>query len=120
MSVTGLALDASSRNPIVLLTDPAGLRQVPIWIDHAQAHNIVAGMENSNSQTPLSHDLMISLINAGNMQLDQVIIHTIEKNAFRAILKLKSLEKKSNNGIEQLLGLRIFPMYVLISIRSEY
>ena len=45
MSVAGIALDASSRTPIVLLRDPSGRRQVPIWIDQAQAHNIMAGLQ---------------------------------------------------------------------------
>ena len=30
MSVAGIALDAASRSPIVLLRDPSGRRQVPI------------------------------------------------------------------------------------------
>ena len=33
MSVAGIALDAASRSPIVLLRDPSGRRQIPIWID---------------------------------------------------------------------------------------
>ena len=41
MSVAGIALDAASRTPMVLLRDPSGRRQVPIWIDQAQAHNII-------------------------------------------------------------------------------
>ena len=53
MTLAGLALDVSSQSPIVLLRDLSGRRQVPIWIDHAQAHNIVAGMQQSHQKTPL-------------------------------------------------------------------
>ncbi len=106
MSVAGLALDASSRAPIVLLRDPSGRRQVPIWIDHAQAHNIMAGIHGSNPERPLSHDLMIALIKAGNLKLDRVIIHSIEASAFQAVLKLDSIkqskEKTPNNQNFQL------------------
>ncbi len=45
MRVAGIALDAASRSPIVLLRDPSGRRQVPIWIDQAQAQNIMAGLK---------------------------------------------------------------------------
>ena len=62
MTVAGLALDASNRSPIVLLRDPSGHRQVPIWIDHAQAHNIVAGLQLIDDSQPLTHDLMVSLL----------------------------------------------------------
>jgi bifunctional DNase/RNase len=88
MSVAGIALDAASRSPIVLLRDPAGRRQVPIWIDQAQAQNILAGVAEAPPPRPLSHDLMVSLLQAAELDLERVIIHTIEDNTFRAVLKL--------------------------------
>ena len=97
MSVAGLALDASNRSPIVLLRDPSGLRQVPIWIDHGQAHNIMAGIKSSDPSQPLTHDLMMTLLKAGNLTLDKVIIHAIEETHFRAVLKI--LIKAKENEI---------------------
>ena len=88
MSVIGIALDAASRSPIVLLRDPSRRRQVPIWIDQAQAHNIMAGLNGEPSPRPLSHDLMVSLLAAGELHLERVIIHAIEDSTFRAVLKL--------------------------------
>ena len=88
MSVIGIALDAASRSPIVLLRDPSRRRQVPIWIDQAQAHNIMAGLNGEPSPRPLSHDLMVSLLEAGELHLERVIIHAIEDSTFRAVLKL--------------------------------
>ena len=90
MSVAGIALDASTRNPIVLLRDPSGRRQVPIWIDQAQAQNIQAGLSPQQLPRPLSHDLMAAMLNAAGLQLERVIIHSIEDATFRAVLKLKS------------------------------
>ena len=88
MRVAGIALDAASRSPIVLLRDPSGRRQVPIWIDQAQAQNILAGLNNEPPPRPLSHDLMARLLTAGGLTLERVIIHAIEDNTFRAVLKL--------------------------------
>ena len=68
MSVAGIALDAASRSPIVLLRDPSGRRQVPIWIDQAQAHNIMAGLQDTPSPRPLSHALMAALKVAGGLE----------------------------------------------------
>ena len=88
MHVAGIGLDAASRSPIVLLRDSSGRRQVPIWIDQAQAQNILAGLRDEAPSRPLSHDLMVSLLEAGGLRLDLVIIHTIEASTFRAVLKL--------------------------------
>jgi bifunctional DNase/RNase len=88
MRVAGIALDAASRSPIVLLRDPSERRQVPIWIDQAQAQNILAGLNGVKPPRPLSHDLMVSLMAAGQLTLEKVIIHAIEDNTFRAVLKL--------------------------------
>ncbi len=93
MSVSGLALDASNKTPIILLRDPSGRRQVPIWIDHAQAHNIMAGIQSPIPSRPQTHDLMISLLNAGGLSLDRVIIHTIEEGAFQAVLKIRIVQE---------------------------
>ena len=82
MTLTGLALDAATKTPIVLLRDPSGRRQIPIWIDHYQAHNIMAGIKESSTQRPLTHDLMVSLLKAGGLYLDRVIIHSIEEKIF--------------------------------------
>ena len=90
MSVAGIALDASSRTPIVLLKDPSGRRQIPIWIDQAQAHNIMAGLQGASPPRPLSHDLMAALLVAGGLELDRVIVHAIEDSTFHAVLKLRA------------------------------
>ena len=89
MSVAGIALDAASRTPMVLLRDPSGRRQVPIWIDQAQAHNIMAGLQGAAPPRPLSHDLMAALLVAGGLELERVIVHAIEDSTFHAVLKLR-------------------------------
>jgi len=104
MHVAGIALDAASRSPIVLLRDPAGRRQVPIWIDQAQAHNIMAGLQGEPTPRPLSHDLMVALLEAGGLELERVIIHAIEDNTFRAVLRLEAStetrEEADSNSVE--------------------
>jgi bifunctional DNase/RNase len=96
MRVAGIALDAASRSPIVLLRDPSGRRQVPIWIDQAQAHNIMAGLSEVPPPRPLSHDLMAALLSAGGLTLERVIITTIEDATFRAVLKLSGPEGEAH------------------------
>ncbi len=95
MRVAGIALDAASRSPIVLLRDPSSRRQVPIWIDQAQAQNILAGLGEEPPPRPLSHDLMVALLEAGELELERVIIHAIEESTFRAVLRLSRSDGQS-------------------------
>lgn len=95
MRVAGIALDAASRSPIVLLRDPSSRRQVPIWIDQAQAQNILAGLGDEPPPRPLSHDLMVALLDAGDLDLERVIVHAIEESTFRAVLKLSRADGQS-------------------------
>ena len=101
MSVAGIALDAASRSPIVLLRDPSGRRQVPIWIDQAQAQNILAGLHIKEPPRPLSHDLMATLLAVGGLELNKVVIHAIEDSTFLAVLKLSD-----DNGEEHAIDCR--------------
>ncbi len=96
MRVAGIALDAASRSPIVLLRDPSGRRQVPIWIDQAQAQNILSGLGGQTPPRPLSHDLMASLMAVGGVTLERVIIHSIEDATFRAVLKLSDADSEAS------------------------
>jgi bifunctional DNase/RNase len=97
MQVAGIALDAASRSPIVLLRDPSGRRQVPIWIDQAQAQNILAGINRERPPRPLSHDLMAQILQLADLRLERVIVHAIEDNTFRAVLKLVNANGESSD-----------------------
>jgi hypothetical protein len=43
---------------------------------------------------PLTHDLMVNMLEAWNMTLDKVIIHTLQKDTFYAALILQQGEVK--------------------------
>ena len=97
MSVAGIALDAASRTPIVLLRDAGGRRQIPIWIDRLRPTSWPAW---GQPPAPLSHDLMATLLVVAGLELDRVIIHAIEENTFHAALKLRE-EGVSDEEMEE-------------------
>ena len=107
MGLAGIALDASSRMPIVLLRDLSGRRQVPIWIDQAQAHNIMSGVQENPPLRPLSHDLMAALLEAGGLRLKRVVIHSIEDSTFRAVLQLQRRVEETATTLQRPAALEI-------------
>ena len=94
MKVAGIALDALNRSPIVLLKDATDRRALPIYINHDQAKAIIAALENQKPPRPLTHDLLVNILEAWEMTLERVIIHSIQDATFYAILSVRHGEVK--------------------------
>jgi hypothetical protein len=94
MKVAGIALDALSRSPIVLLRDDDDRRQLPIFIAQEQAKSIINALENQMPVRPLTHDLLANLIDEWDMTLERIVIHSLRDNTFYAVLSLRQGETK--------------------------
>lgn len=92
MKVAGIALDAVSRHPIVLLRDASERRQLPIFIGQDQARAIISALENQVPPRPLTHDLMANLLEEWDMVLERVVIHSLQDNTFYAVLMVRQGE----------------------------
>jgi bifunctional DNase/RNase len=94
MKVAGIALDAATRSPIVLLRDASDRRQLPIYIGQDQARAIINALENQAPPRPLTHDLLVNLLEEWDMVLERVVIHSLQDNTFYAILTVRHGENK--------------------------
>ncbi|MBE9048817.1 bifunctional nuclease family protein [Nostocales cyanobacterium LEGE 11386] len=94
MKVAGIALDAITRSPIVLLKDASDRRALPIYIGQEQARAIMGALENQKPPRPLTHDLIVSLLESCSMILEKVIIHSLQKDTFYAALIVQQGEIK--------------------------
>lgn len=94
MKVAGIALDAVSRNPVILLRDPAERRALPIFISHEQARAIIGALEKEVSTRPMTHDLFANLLDEWDMSLERVVIHSLKDNTFYAVMTLVQGETK--------------------------
>ncbi|MEM6256287.1 MAG: bifunctional nuclease family protein [Cyanobacteria bacterium P01_D01_bin.156] len=92
MKVAGIALDAVSRNPVILLRDASERRALPIFISNEQARAIIVALENEESVRPMTHDLFANLLDDWELTLDRVVIHSLKDNTFYATMILKKGE----------------------------
>ena len=92
MKVAGIALDAVSRNPVILLRDASERRALPIFISNEQARAIIVALENEESVRPMTHDLFANLLDDWELALDRVVIHSLKDNTFYATMTLKQGE----------------------------
>jgi len=62
MKIAGIALDAVSRSPIILLRDAEDRRALPIYIGQDQAKSIISALDNQPPPRPLTHDLFVTFL----------------------------------------------------------
>ena len=94
MRVAGIALDAVTRSPNVLLKDSSERRALPIFIGQDQARAIISVLEGQQTPRPLTHDLMANIFDIWGMKVDKIIIHALKDNTFYAILAMSQGEVK--------------------------
>lgn len=94
MKVMGIALDTRTGSPIVVLHDKDNRKALPIWIGSAEASAIIRKIENLAVARPMTHDLIIDIIEQTGYNLDRVEINDVEKETYYASLILKDDEGK--------------------------
>ncbi|MEW6516836.1 MAG: bifunctional nuclease family protein [candidate division FCPU426 bacterium] len=94
MKVKGLAVDANSKIPVVILTDPEEKRYLPIWIGIYEADAILIALEKINVPRPMTHDLLKSVLETLGVTIERILIHNIQNNTFYARISLTRGEEE--------------------------
>ena len=94
MNVAGIAVDASTRHPIILLRDTSERRQLPIFVSPEQAKAIQLVLEGEKSIRPMTHDLIVNLLDVWEMTLQKVVIHALRENTFYAAMIFSNGDRK--------------------------
>ena len=78
----------------LIFSEENGPRRLPIVIGTPEAQSIAIVMEKINPPRPLSHDLMVSVFSALNVELLEVFIYKFDEGAFFAELTLQQGEEQ--------------------------
>ncbi len=89
VTVSGLAMDGTTKTPMVLLKETHGDRWLPIWIGPAEANAIAIALEGSKIERPLTHDLMKSIIEGLKAKITKVEVTELKDNTFYAKIYLE-------------------------------
>ncbi|MBP3925270.1 bifunctional nuclease family protein [bacterium] len=92
MKVMGIALDTRTGSPIVVLHDKDNRKALPIWIGSAEASAIIRKIENLSVSRPMTHDLIINIIQKTGYTLEKIEINDVEKETYYATLYLNNPE----------------------------
>src|SRR2546430_7464049 len=105
MKVRGLALDAVSNMPIIILRDDEDRRSLQIWVGIFEANAIALELEKVPPPRPMTHDLIKNILEAIDARVVKVVVtdlkdrseeHTSELQSQSNLVCRLLLEKKNN------------------------
>ncbi len=125
MHVMGIAIDTRTGSPIVVLQDEENCRALPIWIGSAEASAIIRVIENIKVQRPMTHDLIINMIEDLGYEVNRVEIHDVEKETFFSDIVLtnkdgeeKFIDSRPSDAIAVAIRVNA-PIYVSPSVLAD-
>lgn len=90
MRIRALVMDPVSSMPVIILERTGGGQLLPIWIGLCEANAIALRLEGVETPRPMTHDLIVSLLERLGQRLERVVVHTLSGNVFFAALHLAS------------------------------
>ena len=92
--------DFASGQYRVVLQDKKADRVLSIWVGHFEGSSIALGLEQAWTPRPMTHDLIINIINNLQVRVKRVVVTDLKDNTFYAIICIVS------NGEEIIIDLR--------------
>ncbi len=84
VKINGLALDAATKSPVVILSPEGSDKVLPIWIGHFEAWAIAMELSDIQSKRPLTHDLLATVINELSGKVEKVEVTELKDQTFYA------------------------------------
>ncbi len=91
MEVEGVKLEVPANTPVLMLREVGGERRgLPIYIGGPEASAIHFALEGIVSERPLTHDLLVNVINEMGGELSKIVITEEREHTFFAELHIDS------------------------------
>lgn len=95
VEVVGVRVEMPSNQPIVLLREIGGIRYLPIWVGSVEATAIAFAQQGLVPVRPLTHDLMVNIIEELGAKISRVHLTELREGVFYAEIILEGGESIS-------------------------
>ncbi len=92
VEVVGVRIEMPSNQPIVLLKEVEGTTFLPIWVGSVEATAIAFAQQDLRPQRPLTHDLIVDLMETSGARLTAVHITDMRDGIFFAEMLMRNSE----------------------------
>ncbi|MEG2172707.1 MAG: bifunctional nuclease family protein [Desulfovibrionaceae bacterium] len=89
MHVIGLSIDENNQSPMVVLRDDSGQHLLSVWLGSLEAIAIGLGISGTTLPRPLTHDLLLNVLQSCGASLSSVAITHAHEGVYYAHLSLR-------------------------------
>jgi bifunctional DNase/RNase len=94
MTITGIASDTRNMQPVVILKEKSGERELYIWIGPVEAMALQRAMNKEIFQRPLTHELLRNVIDKTGVNIEHIEIDDLKDHTYYATIYLKNADSK--------------------------
>ncbi len=92
MELARIIIDEKRQDQVIVLKEKDGERQLPIVIGFMEASSIKIKLTGMEVPRPMTHDLLIQIVESFGGTLERVIIDNLVNNTFHSKLAIKTKE----------------------------
>ncbi|MBC8351267.1 MAG: bifunctional nuclease family protein [Planctomycetes bacterium] len=89
MKLSRIIISEINEQQVIYLKEVDGDRQFPILIGIFEATSIDRRVKSDKPQRPLTHDLLVAVVDALGGELDSVVIHELRAHTYYAKLRVR-------------------------------
>jgi len=90
VKIRALMMDPNSGTPIIILKDVQSDTMLPIWVGAYEANAIALEIEKIAPPRPMTHDLLRNLIAQLGVQVERVVVTSLQDNTFFAEIEMRN------------------------------
>ncbi len=94
MTVVGIASDNRNMQPVVILREKTGERELYIWIGPVEAMALQRAMNKEVFQRPLTHELLRNILQKTEVSLEHIEIDDLRDHTYFATIYLRTGDSK--------------------------
>jgi uncharacterized protein len=94
MTIIGIASDTRNMQPVVVLREKSGERELYIWIGPVEAMALQRAMNKEVFQRPLTHELLRTIIDKVGVTIEHIEIDDLKDHTYYATIYLKNSDAK--------------------------
>jgi uncharacterized protein len=122
--VNGLILEQKTQQNVVILKEAGGERILPIWIGPGEAHAIRRILSDEPFPRPLTHDLLVLIVEGLKARVVRVVISDLRESTFYAAVMVQhgdevlSIDARPSDSIAVALRSKA-PIFVNVELLQE-